>query len=320
MHSEKTTRRIRTRRAVLSAAGMLFLLLAYREPFFTAKRPHETRESAGTSAAETLPASPESAELPLGSPDTSGVDEFISAVYEANSPSAFESAVDAVASHSVTAPFNVPAVPEFVESLIQTSGGSAMPIGTATQSTAVPADYPDLPEWAEAVAVINVSDGDTLHVRLRDRSEHYVRLTQCNTPESGAAERVGYSASTEAGYMASDFTKDLVHPGDTVFISKNNPPAGVAVTDLDRYGRMVRLVWLEEPLLEDRTDMKAVTEKTLNAKLLSSGMAEYVVYSGQVSGYEDLFSVLEEEAKVENRGLWKYDGAFEKQALDTAAQ
>ena len=27
-----------------------------------------------------------------------------------------------------------------------------------------------------------------------------------------------------------------------------------------------------------------------------------------------------EEAKAENRGLWKYDGAFEKQALDTAAQ
>ena len=316
MHSEKTSRRIRTRRIILASAGVLLLLLAYKEPFFSTKRPNEIRDKPSKAAEETLPISPENGGPSPGSPDPAGIREAVSAVYEANSPSAFESAVDAVVSHSVTSPFSVPAVSEIIDGHLHSSSGTT-PIGKATQSTAIPASYPDLPAWSEAVVVINVSDGDTLHVRRLDGSEHYVRLTQCNTPESGAAERVGYSAGTEAGHMASDFTKALVHPGDTVFISKNNPPAGTAVTDLDRYGRMVRLVWLEKPLPGDLTDTKAVSEKTLNAKLLSSGMAEYVVYTGQVSGYEELFSALERRAREANIGLWQYEGAFEKKALET---
>ena len=81
MHSEKTSRRIRTRRIILASAGVLLLLLAYREPFFSTKRP--IRDKSSKAAEETLPISPENGGPSPGSPDPAGIREAVSAGYGA---------------------------------------------------------------------------------------------------------------------------------------------------------------------------------------------------------------------------------------------
>ena len=152
----------------------------------------------------------------------------------------------------------------------------------------------------------------TFSVKNPDGSEWYVRLLECNTPESGAAERVGYAKETEYGKKASDYTKSLVSPGDVVFLSRDLDKDDGVSSDLDRYGRLLRVVWLSEPKDNWNTDEEMVSMHTLNGRLLTSGMAEAVFYDDR--GYEDLFTRLESGAREKKAGLWAYEGAFERES------
>ncbi|MBQ7556656.1 MAG: thermonuclease family protein [Lachnospiraceae bacterium] len=207
----------------------------------------------------------------------------------------------------------------------ETGDGGSAPLSRSSRAadrTTVPAEpksvldpeyLEGLPDWAEPVAVINVSDGDTLNVQRGDGSQWYVRLLECNTPESGAAKRVGYASASSYGKMASEYTKSLISPGDVVYLSRDLETDGKESSDLDKYGRLLRIVWLVLPGNDWNRDDEKVTENTLNGMLLSGGMAEAVFYDD--FGYQELFTRLADEARQKERGLWKYPDAFRKEGI-----
>lgn len=151
------------------------------------------------------------------------------------------------------------------------------------------------PEGFEAAELLRVCDGDTLFVRLLDGTESYVRLIGVNTPESSAAERVGYSASTKEGELASEYTKKLLSDVSVVWLSKD-------ASDTDKYGRLLRYVWIAEPAEGDADNEDAVKEKMLNARLLEDGMADVMFLNDRK--YETLFKELLSGARLDGAGLW----------------
>lgn len=167
------------------------------------------------------------------------------------------------------------------------------------------------PSGFELAELIRVSDGDTIYVKVIEDNtnmlssdvgvENYVRLIGMNTPESSAAERVGYHDSTTYGEMASSYTKNLLKEIKYVWLSKDT-------SDTDKYGRLLRYVWISEPVEGDPEDMESVTKKTLNAILLSSGYADTLFLKDKK--YQTLFLSLEQNAKENSTGLWQYTDNF----------
>lgn len=170
---------------------------------------------------------------------------------------------------------------------------------------------PLCPIGFELAELIRVSDGDTVFVKILEDNtssltshvgeEVYVRLIGMNTPESSAAERVGYHDSTAYGEMASSYTKNLLKDVTYLWLSRDT-------SDTDKYDRLLRYVWIDEPLEGDTEDLAAVTKKTLNAILLSSGFADTLTLNDKK--YEALFKQLENNAKESSAGLWQYTDNF----------
>ena len=124
----------------------------------------------------------------------------------------------------------------------------------------------------EEAKVVYVVDGDTLCVQTFGvEGPQKVRLIGVNCEESVASEeylaRTGQE-NTDAGRAASDYTKSLVTPGSVVWLERD-------VSDTDRYGRLLRYVWLSKP--KAVTDAEA-TEKMLNAILVRDGYARPATY------------------------------------------
>lgn len=135
-----------------------------------------------------------------------------------------------------------------------------------------------------AATVSRVIDGDTFE--LSDGSR--VRLIGVNTPES--------TTRTETyGKEASNYTKSKIE-GKTVYLQKD-------VSETDRYGRLLRLVWLEVPT--DVMDENEIRTKMFNADLVLNGYAEPSTYPPDVT-YADYFRKFAREAREKGTGLWAY--------------
>lgn len=145
-------------------------------------------------------------------------------------------------------------------------------------------------EALEQAEVVRVVDGDTIKVRMPDGSEERVRLIGMDTPESVAAEE---ARNCEEGVIAADYTKSLVVPGQTVWLSRD-------VSDTDRYGRLLRYVWLERP--SDPTSESEIADKMLNAVLVRDGYAQVKRYQPDTTLY-DLFKRWGDEAAAEGKGV-----------------
>lgn len=128
----------------------------------------------------------------------------------------------------------------------------------------------------------NVVDGDTIIVELGG-VEQRVRLIGVDTPESVHPDE---SRNTEAGNVASDYTKSIVKSEDTVYLQKD-------VSDTDKYDRLLRYVWLEKPT--DVNDESEVKTKMLNAILVAGGYAEPKEYEPDTA-YADVFERLDKAA------------------------
>ncbi len=119
--------------------------------------------------------------------------------------------------------------------------------------------------------VVRVVDGDTIVVEINNE-EKKVRLIGIDTPESVASQeyldRTG-KENTEAGRTASDYTKSLLTAGQTVYLQKDT-------SDTDRYGRLLRYVWLEVP--DDKDSVTEIATKMLNGILVKDGYAEVATY------------------------------------------
>jgi micrococcal nuclease len=132
----------------------------------------------------------------------------------------------------------------------------------------------------EEATVIRVVDGDTIHVLL-DGEDHSLRYIGMDTPET-----VNPNQPVEwMGREASDANKRLVD-GQEVVLEKD-------VSETDRYGRLLRYVWLHD----------ARGWLLVNGELVRLGYAQVFTYPPDVK-YNELFLELERDARDAGRGLW----------------
>lgn len=140
----------------------------------------------------------------------------------------------------------------------------------------------------ETATVTQHVDGDTVYVRLENGQEYKLRMIGVDTPET-----VHPSKPIEFyGKEASNFTKSKLL-GKTVYLEKD-------VSETDRYGRLLRYVWLEPPTEINKAEIKS---KMFNAILVANGYAQVATYPPDVK-YQDYFLEFEREARSKNIGLW----------------
>lgn len=128
----------------------------------------------------------------------------------------------------------------------------------------------------ETAQLIRIVDGDTIVID-RGHGEEKVRMIGIDTPESVHPNE---SRNTEEGDVASAYTKELLSGVDTVYLQKD-------VSDTDKYGRLLRYVWLDDPATADaETSM-------VNALLVAAGTAEPADFPPDTA-YSELFHSLAE--------------------------
>lgn len=149
----------------------------------------------------------------------------------------------------------------------------------------------------EKAVIVKHVDGDTTKVKFTNDAvngeykgkEIYVRFIGVNTPETVKAN----SPVEPYGKEASNFTHSMLKEGKTIYLEKD---AG----DKDKYGRLLRYVWLSVPKDNSTNEIKA---KMLNAILLDRGYAQVMTVQPNVK-YIDLFLQLQKTARNGNKGLW----------------
>lgn len=137
--------------------------------------------------------------------------------------------------------------------------------GVTTESTTEPDEY----------IVSEVIDGDTIRVSTGDT----IRYIGIDTPETKHPQ-VGIECF---GPEAGRFNEQLVL-GKAVRLERD-------VSDTDRYGRLLRYVWLDG--------------KMVNQLLVSEGYAEARAYPPDTK-YQERFEQAETEAKENGLGIWGY--------------
>lgn len=142
------------------------------------------------------------------------------------------------------------------------------------------AEEKEHPGEFQKARLVRVVDGDTIVVDIGGE-EHKVRLIGIDAPESVASskylDRTG-KENTREGEKASNFVKDLLADTETVYLQKD-------VSETDRYGRLLRYVWLELP--EDDEDMEEISTKMLNGILVWEGIAEPAAYAPDTAHQAD---------------------------------
>ena len=137
--------------------------------------------------------------------------------------------------------------------------------------------------------VIRVVDGDTIHV-LFNGQKYKIRMIGVDTPET-----VHPNKPVEFyGKEASNFTKKSLS-NKTVYLQKD-------VSETDRYGRLLRYVWLSRPS-SNEPDENEIVDKMYNAILVKQGYAQAYTYQPD-SKYSHIFTRLQHKARENNLGLW----------------
>ncbi len=136
----------------------------------------------------------------------------------------------------------------------------------------------------QAAVVSRVVDGDTVEVKIKEKSEK-VRFIGINCPESTIRQ-------DPYGKEASNYTKKQL-TGKTVYLQKD-------VSDRDKYGRLLRYVWLKQPVSDSESEVKA---KMYNANLVLNGYAQASTYVPDVK-YSKYFVKFQTTARNTNKGLW----------------
>ena len=137
---------------------------------------------------------------------------------------------------------------------------------------------PVLPPGMDHGVVTRVIDGDTVEVLVGGET-HNVRYIGIDTPET-KHPRTGVECF---GPEATIFNERLVEDRN-IFLEED-------VTNKDRYGRLLRYLWIENVGL-------------VNLILVEQGYARVSTYPPDVK-YEDQFIAAERSAKVNGYGQWK---------------
>ncbi|MGI6555686.1 MAG: thermonuclease family protein [Bacillota bacterium] len=154
----------------------------------------------------------------------------------------------------------------------------------------------DSPLLLEKAEVVRVVDGDTVVVRLETGAEERVRFIGVNTPESTTKHE-------PYGEEAASFTRSRLD-GEIVYLEKD-------VSDRDRYGRLLRYIWLEPPA---EVSEDSIRGKLFNAILLLEGYAQVATYAPDVKYTDDYFIRFQTEARELNKGLWGLKSDAEESA------
>ena len=136
---------------------------------------------------------------------------------------------------------------------------------------------PPPPSNTVKALVTKVVDGDTIWVEMNG-IRYKVRYIGMDTPETVNPSKPKEYFGTEA----SQKNKELVG-GKTVYLEKD-------VSEKDRYGRLLRYVWTTDGTM-------------VNAELVRLGYAYSYSYPPDIK-YQDLFVLLQREARENCRGLW----------------
>ena len=158
-------------------------------------------------------------------------------------------------------------------------GATRAPGAAATASVVVSTFAPSGP--TEEAQVVRVVDGDTIIVEVGGLEER-VRYIGMDAPES---VRPSFPIE-EWGREASAANADLVE-GESVVLERD-------VSDTDRFGRLLRYVWLHE----DTGEWLLV-----NLELVRLGYANAGSFPPDVK-YNDEMHTAEREARDADRGLW----------------
>lgn len=138
--------------------------------------------------------------------------------------------------------------------------------------------------------VMSVTDGDTITVGLEGQN-YPLRFIGIDTPETKHPEK----PVEFMGKEASDFTTNELD-GKKVWLEKD-------VSELDKYNRLLRYVWLVDPSDITNPTYEDIRDKTINGILVREGYAKASTYPPDVK-YQEYFSRIEKEAKENNKGLW----------------
>jgi micrococcal nuclease len=141
--------------------------------------------------------------------------------------------------------------------------------------------------WSSA-QVVRVVDGDTLIVAIQD-TQARLRLIGMDTPETvhptKPVQCFGAEATARTQTILNSYT-------NRVWLEKD-------VSETDRYGRLLRYVWLgptpDSPML--------------NEQLVAEGYAQVSTFPPDVK-YQDRFLVAQRAARAANLGLWGRCGGF----------
>lgn len=140
----------------------------------------------------------------------------------------------------------------------------------------------------EAVTVVSVVDGDTLHVRDRSGQTHTLRIIGIDTPEKSLDGKPAEFYAAEATAFAERTLK-----GRTVYLERDN-------SETDKYGRLLRYVWLSQPAA---ITAEAVARDCFSALVLQGGFGEFVDV-GDDDKYAGLFAAWERQAQTARKGMW----------------
>ncbi len=138
--------------------------------------------------------------------------------------------------------------------------------------------------------VMSVTDGDTITVGLEGQN-YPLRFIGIDTPETKHPEK----PVEFMGKEASDFTTNELD-GKKVWLEKD-------VSELDKYNRLLRYVWLVDPSDIANPTYEDIRDKTINGILVREGYAKASTYPPDVK-YQEYFSRIEKEARENNKGLW----------------
>lgn len=151
----------------------------------------------------------------------------------------------------------------------------------------------------EKAKVVRVVDGDTIVVD-RGRGKEKVRFILVNTPETVHPKK----GVEFYGKEASNFTKKQLS-GKTIYLEKD-------VSEYDRYGRLLRYIWLDIPVNKGE-----VRTKCFNAILLANGFAQVSTFPPDIK-YQKEFMAIQNEAMKKEIGLWgKKTGEVSKSDNET---
>lgn len=174
-------------------------------------------------------------------------------------------------------PFLVIAVMMFAE-YAKTEYVQMLPFETIAKDTNALSeiDYRNM----DRATVSRVIDGDTIEIETGEK----IRYIGVDTPETKHPNKPVQCFGREAAQK----NKELVE-GKEVLLEKD-------VSDTDRYGRLLRYVYLPNP---DATD-EAIF---VNEILIEQGFAQVITYPPDVK-YHELLLQAQKEAQSEESGLW----------------